>query len=300
MAERRLFVSFSGGETSALMAWSIFNLGFGADYDDIRVLFANTGQENEETLRFVEQCDNAFSLGVVWVEAEVHDGERRAPTARVVDFKTASRNGEPFQDAIRKYGIPNPKFPACTRDLKLRPMQDCLRKIGWEAGSYDTAIGIRVDEIDRMARDAKQRRIVYPLIEWIPTTKPQVNAWWSQQPFRLQLKGYQGNCSWCWKKSLRKHLTLMKETPEVFEFPERMEQLYGTVGAEFERHAVAPEYRRTFFRGNRTVADLRAAANEPFVPATDDSLPAAPFDPILDVGGGCEESCEIFSEEDTK
>lgn len=53
---RRLLISFSGGETSALMAKLILDRMAG-EYDEIRTVFANTGQENEETLRFVDRCD---------------------------------------------------------------------------------------------------------------------------------------------------------------------------------------------------------------------------------------------------
>jgi hypothetical protein len=32
------------------------------------VVFANTGQEREETLEFVKQCDDHFGFGTVWIE----------------------------------------------------------------------------------------------------------------------------------------------------------------------------------------------------------------------------------------
>lgn len=304
---RRLFISFSGGETSAFMAWAILNSAWRGQYDEIRVAFANTGQENEQTLAFVDQCDKAFGLGVVWVEAVVHHGERRSPTARIVDFASASRDGQPFEESIRKYGIPNSKFKECTRNLKLNPLTNYLASIGWAPGSYDTAIGIRSDEIDRMSAHAEARRIVYPLINWLPTTKPQINTWWSRQPFRLQLKGYQGNCRWCWKKSFRKHLTLIAEDPSMYDFPRRMEAEYGLVGPEFrkpdeQRHKPLPaDYRRVFFRGNLSTEDLfrmHDEQRETFKPANDDAQVFADFDPHLDTGGGCEESCEVFADED--
>lgn len=293
--QRRLLISFSGGETSAYMAqWCLHNLT--DSYDDICVVFANTGQENEETLEFANKCDKHFGLGLVWVEAQIHHGVRAGPTARIVDFNSASRNGEPFEEMIKKYGIPNQKYPHCTRALKLNPIRDYAKQIGWK--NYETAIGIRADEIDRMSGDAKKNQIIYPLIKPHPMTKPQINTWWSQQPFRLRLKGYQGNCKWCWKKSLRKHMTLMSEDVSMFEFPHRMEETYGLVGPEFAKETI-PGYRRTFFRGNKSTQDLHAMyANRPadFMPATDD---AAVYVEELDVGGGCSESCEVFSDEDT-
>jgi hypothetical protein len=133
-----------------------------------------------------------------------------------------------------------------------------------------------------------------------------VNDWWARQAFRLQLKGYQGNCKWCWKKSRRKHLTLMDESPEVFRFPERMERRYGKVGPEFAVPGKRPEgYQRRFFRGDATVADIRAdlrarLKDGTFVPAVDDAVARVPFDPDLDLGGGCEETCEVHADEDDR
>lgn len=300
---KRLLVSFSGGETSAYMTKWILDNWRGL-YGDILVVFANTGQENEETLEFVKQCDDHFGFGTVWIEAVQFHGERKAPGFRVVNYQTASRDGSPFEDAIRKYGIPNQKFKDCTRNLKQKPIEAYAISIGWDRGSYDLAIGIRADEIDRMSQAAGVRRLVYPMISPHPMTKPKINTWWAAQPFRLRLKGYQGNCKWCWKKSLRKHLTIISENPEAYDFPRRMERQYGKVGPEFlrdpnsRRSPLPPEYRRTFFRGNMSVEDLFAEYKKKrhtFKRADDDS---AVFDPDFDVGGGCEESCEVFSDED--
>lgn len=301
--ERRLLISFSGGETSAYMMWYILN-HMAAEYDQIVTVFSNTGEENEETLEFVALCGLHFKAPIVWIEAVTYPGRRKSNGFRIVDYVAASRNGEPFEAAIRKYGIPNSKFKDCTRNLKRRPIEAYARSIGWETGTYDIAIGIRADEIDRMSTEAASRRIIYPLIKRHPRTKPQINSWWFRQPFRLPLKGYRGNCRWCWKKTRRKLLTIMAEDPGAFAFLERMERECGLIGAEFQhdkstrRDPLPIDYRRTFFRGNATVADLRLeleARGDSFIPAEDDSIV---FDPDLDVGGGCEESCEVWADED--
>ncbi|TIN83066.1 phosphoadenosine phosphosulfate reductase family protein [Mesorhizobium sp.] len=287
--ERRLCISFSGGETSALMAHRIVTSNsMRAEYDDVRCVFANTGQENEQTLEFVERCDKSFGLNVVWVEADVSpihgDGTRHT----VVDFVGADRTGAVFESVIDKYGIPNQDYPHCTRELKGNPIRSYLRNIGWQIGTYDTAIGIRTDEIDRISATAKEQRLLYPLVSRFPHTKPMVNAFWEKQPFRLELKGYQGNCKWCWKKSLRKHLTIITETPEAYDFPERMERDKAECGAG--------DARRVFFRGHRGVADLRRlAATTKFTPASDDARQYQPglFDFDMDAASGCEETCEV-------
>jgi len=297
----KLLISFSGGETSACMTkWILEN--WRSRYDEIMVVFANTGEENEQTLEFVKRCDDHFGFNTVWIEAVQFPGARRGPSFRVVNFETASRDGSPFEAAIKKYGIPNQKFKDCTRNLKQKPIEAYAKAQGWLAGTYDLAIGIRIDEIDRISSRAETRRIVYPFAKENPMTKPKVNAWWATQPFRLELRGYQGNCKWCWKKSLRKHLTLIQESPEVYDFPRRMEDLHGHVGHEFVKDTSAYplplNYRRTFFRGNKSVVDLFDEYEKKkltFVPAGDD---AAVFDADFDIGAGCEESCEVFSDED--
>lgn len=289
-----LFVSFSGGETSGYLAqWAKKNL---CDrYKQIVFGFANTGEENEETLIFADQCDQHFGLDLVWLEARVIHGERIGTGFTRVNFKSASRNGEPFEEVIKKYGIPNTKFKHCTRELKERPLTAYAASLGWDF--WDTGIGIRVDEFDRISPTAKQRRIIYPLVAPEPMTKAGINTFWREQPFRLQLKGYQGNCKWCWKKSFRKHFTLIREKPEIYDFPRRMEVKYSRVGPEFSKDPPPREdYERTFFRGNLSVESLfeASAACNSFVPAEDD---AVVFDEQLDLGLGCHESCEVFTDE---
>lgn len=311
MNTNNLLISFSGGETSALMTWHILNGPLRDQYDDIRIVFANTGEEREETLLFVEQCQNHFGWDVDWIEAVVHHGVRKSCTYRFVDYATATRqnavNG-PFEQSIQKYGIPNTKARDCTKNLKQRPIESyCRDHLGWgPPGHYWTAIGIRADEIDRVSDQAEKRKLVYPLVDNPKTTKPMVNEWWRQQPFRLMLKGYEGNCAWCWKKSMRKHITLIRENRNHYWFPYRMERLYNQTGPEFEKakrgetYKPLPEgYRRNFFRENLTVADIWNKSEElgdDFVPADDDKLDYEAFDPTLDVNAGCGDSCEVWTD----
>ena len=52
---KRLLISFSGGLTSAYMAIKLMEMR--DKWDEIMVVFANTGMEREETLRFVHDVD---------------------------------------------------------------------------------------------------------------------------------------------------------------------------------------------------------------------------------------------------
>lgn len=280
----RLFISFSGGRTSALMTKRLLDARTAGQ--EIAVLFANTGLENEETLRFVDKCDRLLGFNVVWVEAVVDPKSGSGTTHKVVDFLTAARNGEPFEEAVKKYGIPNKNFPHCTRETKLRPMHSYLSSIGWTKGTYVTAVGIRADEFDRMASNAQKERLWYPLIEQ-GIRKEDVLEYWSRQPFDLRLREHWGNCETCWKKSDRKLLTIAKESPQAFGFMHRMERDFAMAGA-----GTGP---RVFFRNRRTAADIVGRSMlEPFDPFVD-LHPRN--DPDLDVGAACGESCEIHADE---
>jgi 3'-phosphoadenosine 5'-phosphosulfate sulfotransferase (PAPS reductase)/FAD synthetase len=122
MEKKKLTISFSGGRTSAYMAkWLIDNK---SDEYEFLFVFANTGKEREETLVFVEDCSQKWSIPIVWVEATHFDSDGAPHTPggwgvrhRIVDFKTASRNGEPFEEMIRGLGIPNMGQPFCSEQL---------------------------------------------------------------------------------------------------------------------------------------------------------------------------------------
>tara|TARA_R110000772_G_C13206042_1_gene430533 strand:- start:48 stop:932 length:885 start_codon:yes stop_codon:yes gene_type:complete len=293
--KKKLFVSFSGGETSGYMAqWLLNNK---QDEYDMVCIFANTGQENEETLEFANKCDKAFNMNLIWVEALVNPEYGKGVRHKVVNFETASRDGKPFEDIIAKLGIPNMAAPFCTRDLKLAPMKSYMKSIGWK--DYYTAIGIRSDEIDRVNSKWKENKIYYPLVSERAMTKPMVNFWWNNQDFRLKLKGYQGNCKWCWKKSTNKLLTICNENPEYLDFPKKMEEKYEMYTPENRLHnkKIKPPHR--FFRLNRSVDDLFKLSKLPFKKAKDDATvydwQISIFDDEdLDTSNGCDESCEVF------
>lgn len=239
MKKSKLLVSFSGGETSAYLAkWLLDNK---SDVYDMKFVFANTGDEEEETLKFVDRCSKEWNIDIVWVEALVHHNERVASTHNVVNFNTASRNREPYKEIIKKYGIPNQNFLHCNREMKLNPIKSYMKSIGWT--DYETAIGIRVDEFDRINKNRKELKLIYPFISDKPTSKQEVSNWWSKQSFRLSLKSYHTNCRTCWKKSDKVLAQIYRENPDYFDFNREMERLYG-------------KDKYTFFRNGRSTEQL--------------------------------------------
>lgn len=209
-------ISFSGGRTSAFMLWSVLQAHGGELPDNIVVAFANTGKEREETLRFVHECGTRWGVRIHWVEwRRGGDGYER------VSFNSASRDGEPFEHLIElKQRLPNgmPGQRWCTEYLKVRPIFALMRdQLALEPGAYEEIIGIRADEWDRriegLARAAKDGRSVsHPLcMEGI--RKSDVLRFWLgdntdprdirhplPQGFDLGLRGYEGNCDYCFNK----------------------------------------------------------------------------------------------------
>ena len=237
--KKKLLVSFSGGETSAYLAkWLIDNK---SKVYNMMFVFANTGDEEEETLKFIDLCSQKWNIEIVWVEALVHHNERKGTTHKIVNYQTASRNREPFIEVIKKYGIPNQNFLHCNREMKLNAIKSYMKSIGWQ--NYETAIGIRNDEVDRINKNRKKLKLIYPLITDKPTTKQEISYWWSKQDFRLKLKSYNTNCRTCWKKSDKVLAQIYKENPNYFDFNKEMEKKYG-------------KEKYTFFRNGRSTEQL--------------------------------------------
>lgn len=263
-------VSLSGGRTSGYMLRKYLDSG-----EPITVVFANTGLEDEKTLVFVDRISREWNVPVVWVEAVVHHDEERSSTHRIVDFQTASRNGEPYEEVVKKYGIPNVAYLHCTRELKANPIRSYLESIG---GVWVKAIGIRRDEPKRLQGGESSDRI-YPLAYRWPTIKEEITDFWDRQPFDLGLLEHQGNCVACFKKSDAKLVRIAHENPKAFEFFARMEEEYGLSGHNVDGT------RRVFYRQNRSAATILSIA-QLLTPIKND---------YPNEDSGCSESCEAFT-----
>lgn len=277
MVKGTLLNSFSGGRTSGYMTWVLNSAPFA---DRIVNVFMNTGLEDERTLTFVNECDKRWGLDLVWLEAVVSPKVGVATTYQRTTYETAHRGVEIFEAVVKKFGIPNAGYPHCNRELKLRPFEKFLKQ---EHPCAHRSVGIRVDEIDRMSAESEAKRIVYPLVSWLPTTKSAVLDWWRKQPFNLMLPEHRGNCVTCWKKSNRKLYTLARETPEEFRHFAYLETKYGKRGAGLKNSGV-------FFRKHRSTGHILVEAADTFKTFVDPY-----FNEIDDTPNGCSESCEVFT-----
>jgi hypothetical protein len=307
MAKKKLLVTFSGGETSAFMGqWLNKNM---QDKYEMLFVFANTGMESNETLDFINRCEIFFGINVNWIEAKVYHNAKKSCGFTKVDYLTATRNTDwktrtdtPFEEVVKKYGIPNHSRLHCTRELKMNPIKAFAKSI-WGNEKYYLALGIRIDEIDRMNAKKEELRLVYPLIqkEMQPMTKKHINFWWANQEFRLNLKGYQGNCGACYKKSDNKLMQMVLDDVNYFEFLAYLEDKYGNPngkipqkvktievdenGEEYEIWGLEKlpkeEYKNVFFRNFISAKEMIEKAKQFNGTIIDDHIET--------------ESCEVFS-----
>ena len=256
MNKKLLVCTFSGGRTSAFMGQFINNYSKYDEFDKV-FIFANTGKEKQETLDFINKCDIEWNLNVVWLEADIIHEKGVGTNYKIVDYNTASRKGEPFEDMINKYNIPTAFGSKCTSELKTRPLDKYVKSLAYD--EVYIAMGIRYDERHRMSNQAEKNNVIYPLINDIKVDKKFIRSWWDKQTFDLQLKDYEGNCDLCFKKSIKKRLTIIKDNPDVANWWLNMEEKHGT-------EEVVPRFD---LRTNLSVKQLVDMAKKPFTKAED-------------------------------
>lgn len=284
---KKILVSFSGGETSAYM---IDFIRKNLSYDRVEYVFANTGLEHEKTLEFIRKVADYHKINVHWIEAVTYLGERKSCGFKIVNFETAARKGEPFEAAIQKYGIPNASFPHCTRALKGDAIRSFVSQyLGWT--DNDCAVGIRADEWDRASASAKKQRLIYPLIESV--TKPIVNQYWDKMPFRLEIPSYIGNCVGCWKKTDRKLVQVAIEEPSAFDFFKEMEVRYENFVPDSQEKGRSTPIR--FYRQHRSADDFVNYSRSNHTKPLDERLKGLESLPLIDLINSCGDSCEAFA-----
>ena len=212
-------ISFSGGRTSGYMLWRILQAHDGVLPADVRVVFANTGKEMNETLDFVQACSDEWHVPIDWVEYRAHE----VPQQRwhQVNYATASRDGEPFRALIQqKSYLPNPVARFCTIEMKIRSMklyaQQALGFTHW-----DVVIGFRADEPARVAKLTLPNREPFERLAPLATvgiTAGDVGLFWKAQSFDLMLPNTRGvtmhgNCDLCFLKGSNQILSLIREQP---------------------------------------------------------------------------------------
>ena len=208
-------ISFSWGRTSGYMLWRILQAHGGELPSDVRVMFANTGKEMQETLDFVQECSDRWGVPITWVEY------RTGKQAVIVDYASASRRGEPFEAVITDRNfLPNPVARFCTVELKILTMVRVVSAPGgWDY--FTNVVGLRADEPRRIAKINSSARKEFDRIAPLATAGvnvAEVGAFWAAHPFDLRLpnmngKTMHGNCDLCFLKGAGQVLSLIREQP---------------------------------------------------------------------------------------
>lgn len=242
-------ISFSGGRTSAFMLFQILWAHGGVLPANVYVTFANTGKEDEKTLRFVHECSVRWSVRIWWLEwrtRRVKDDDGNAipfdQRYDVVGFNSASRKGEPFERLIAAKGYtPNAVTRFCTSELKVRVMKHFMLAQGYQ--HWVNVVGLRFDEPRRILKAmaanlaGKERwQTALPLVTAEIIKRAIMRFWFGKpvidlsippellpQGFDLGLLEYEGNCDGCFLKAYAKLIRIEREKPGTLDWWARQE-----------------------------------------------------------------------------
>lgn len=223
------------------MLWRVLQSNGGKLPDEAVVCFANTGKEDEATLRFVRDCSVNWNVPIVWLEYRAV--EEVANRWRLVDFDTASRDGEPFEALIHKRSyLPNPIARFCTGELKVLTIERYFNSIG--INDFETMVGLRADEPRRAAKMRETKLI--PLLD-AGVYQSDVQAFWRAQPFDLGLEFHDGvtpsgNCDLCFLKGASQIMSLIAEKPERATWWIKQEATIGTFRSDRPSYAAMAQF----------------------------------------------------------
>ena len=251
-------ISFSGGRTSGLMLRRVLDAHGGVLPPDVHVVFANTGKERPETLRFVAECATRWDVPIHWIERD--RSRPKGQRWREVTAATACTDGALFAALIEEHCfLPNVIMRFCTTELKVFPMRDYMRAQTSER--WTNVIGLRRDEPKRVM-GIRSRSNSWdtdcPLYD-AGVTVEDVAAFWRAQPFDLGLQPWEGNCDGCFLKAFSILERIERDRPGTLDW-----------WVEQERR------RNAKFARERTYLHVLARATAPAFPGILDDHPALP------------------------
>lgn len=286
---KNIFGSISSGLSSVLMAIKLKKW-----YPDHKIVFAmaNTSRENKESLKFMQECSEYYDLDVMWIEAVINPEKGFGTGYRVVDYEGLKRDGEIFEQGIKKYGIPSKINKWCNREMKVVPLTKFANDI-FGKDNYSVAVGLRTDEIDkRLPVNYRESNVFYPLVDNNINYRDR-NKFWKDQPIKLKIESWEGNCDFCFEKSNRKKMTIAKQTPEKTIWWDKMEEKYSLISIEGkDAYNSFVESGGSFFgRENISTKELVEMAKKPFAQATDEYIYE---NDLFDLEGDCGSGCQVF------
>lgn len=277
----------SAGLTSVMMAIKMKEW-----YPDCNILnvFLNTSKEDIKSLEFMHECDKYYGLNLIWLEAVINPKKLKGTDYKVTSYANLKINGEIFEDGIKKYGIPSRVNKWCNRELKQVPLKKYADSI-FGSDNWSLAEGLRIDEIDRISDHYKTNNTFYPPFE-NNISQRERNKFWLNEPIKLNIKAYQGNCDFCFEKSKRKRMTIAVENPEKLIWWDKMEKKYSLIAIDGkEQYNSMVESGGAFFgRMNESIEKIIEDAKQPFSKATDEYVYESD---LFDFEDDCGRTCSL-------
>ena len=177
-------INFSGGKTSALMTILL------KPTDEDIVLFTDTEREHPMTYKFIDDFIKYENINVIKIKHK--EGFNK--------FKTS---------------LPNRVKRMCTSDLKIKTAKKYLRSLNIQ--TFENYIGFRADEMHRVnKRQQKFKKVFdkFPLVDF-GITKNDVNTFWLNKNYNLEIPSILGNCDLCFLKGKNAIINIMKQHPEL-------------------------------------------------------------------------------------
>lgn len=251
-------ISFSGGRTSAYMLYKVLEAHNMSLPQDAVVCFANTGKEDEATLKFVNDCATHWNVPIIWLE--YRDAEETKDRWTLVNYETASRNGEPFEAMIfRKNFLPNSVMRFCTTELKIVPIAKYMASIGHV--EFETFAGIRADEQKRVA---KLRQSLHAPLAIAGVNQADVQLFWKQNNFDLELEFQNkvtalGNCDLCFMKGSNQIMSIIQQHPDkAFWWAKQEEKINGRFSKDRPSYAEMVKFAKSqkdfFYDSSESIA----------------------------------------------
>jgi 3'-phosphoadenosine 5'-phosphosulfate sulfotransferase (PAPS reductase)/FAD synthetase len=244
-----LMVTISGGRSSAMMARHIQTNEKYNKYNKVYV-FCNTGMERIETINFLKNIVHYWNIDLKIIEGLYSNNLGIGVGYKLVDFDTMNMDALPFSEMIAHKnkgvfsGLPNQDAPYCSENLKTTPAKKYFDSI-FGVNNYKKAIGFRKEDMPKritFTEANKDEQRIFPLLTdfELPISQLDLNNFWNNEPFKLELHGMYGNCELCWKKSDNNLIENI---------------LFGTRFLDWYKNEEL-KYNSVSFRGHKSITDL--------------------------------------------
>lgn len=214
--------------------------------DGVFVIFCNTGLEHDSTYEFIHQIEEEWT-DIIWLEYDKWEDSKHRHGYKIVNYETASRDGEPFRKLIQenktkdgKPYMPNPRTRICTQYLKINSKYRFCKENGIK--EWDNLVGLRYDEprrVNNIKSWYKCETVSAPMYH-AEHDIYDVMEFWNTHHFDLGIPSKEfTNCVGCFLKSYKTLSYVARSEPEQLEWWANMEEW---ADRQFDKQV--PSYRR--------------------------------------------------------